>query len=318
MARGVVALAVPVSLLTIAIAGSGVHARAAVTAPPPPAAAPVAQAVPDSGGVSAWSTAPVAAGAAERSVLAHNPTGLNPQPQARQGSSEPPPEETRFGSGEGVNLDPLGTCISCTNASAGRNSSASESKELKVADESLSEGQGPSNGYNGGSTFVVPSNPLLSLALGTFQMDNRADNASSEAHSHGTLANLQLADGQVATLVIFESRSNASYSSTGGSRRDGSSSALYLAGGSTTLTVLHSDSQSRSQGHVYLVQVNDREIATAEQVGGNQPLNVPKVLSVSLFRAGPDGAVVGGVQDGSSNEFVGIVASSANSPGDQH
>ena len=81
------------------------------------------------------------------------------------------------------------------------------------------------------------------------------------------------------------------------------------------IVLLHSDSSSGAPGHVYLVQLNDREVASAEQLGTGAPLIIPKVATVSVFRTGPDGAVVGGVQDGSSNQAAGIVATSANSGG---
>jgi hypothetical protein len=234
---------------------------------------------------------------------------------ARQESTAPPPAESHVGSGDGVNLDPLGTCISCTSASAGNNSSASESRELRIASESLAEGQGPANGYNGGSALSLPPNSLLDLALGSFQMDDRADHASSEAHSHATFADLRLADGRMARIAILESRSNASYSRAGGGHRDGSSSGVSAALSGMGVVLLHSDSSSSGPGHVYLVQLNEREVASADQLGTGTPLIVHHVATISVVRTGPDGALVGGVQDGSSNQAAGIVATSANSGG---
>jgi hypothetical protein len=303
----VVAFATSLSML--AIAGPVGVSAAALT---PPA--------PQTEELTPWSVIPVTAGSAERSAVAHRPAGVNPQPSARQGSAGPPPSESRVGRGDGVNLDPLGTCISCTSASAGKDSSASDSRELKVADESISEGQGPANGYTGGSALSLPPNSLLAVALGYYQLDNHADHGSSEAHSHATFADLRLVDGSVASVAILQSHSNASHSAAGGVHRDASSSALNLGlnGGQMAVVVLHSDSSSSAPGHVYLVQVNDREVASAEQLGGATPLVIPRVATISLLRNGPDGAVVGGVQDGSSNQAAGVVATSANAPTDQH
>jgi hypothetical protein len=305
MARAMVAFATFLSMLAISTACSGLSraSAAALTSPAPPA--------PE---LSPRSVVPVAV-ATERAP-APGATGLDPQPPARQENSAPPPAENRVGSGDGVNLDPLGTCISCTSASAGNNSSASESRELRIASESLAEGQGPANGYNDGSALSLPPNSLLDLALGSFQMDDRADQASSEAHSHATFADLRLADGRLARIAILESRSNASYSRAAGGHRDGSSSGVSAAlSGQMAVVLLHSDSSSSGPGHVYLVQLNEREVASAEQLGTGTPLIVHHVATISVVRTGPDGAQIGGVQDGNSNLVAGIVATSANSGG---
>jgi hypothetical protein len=312
MARGLVVIATPLMVLALSAAAARLTPAAAATVAPPLAA-------PDTSGSPAWTAVPTVVAPAGREVIARNPTGLNPQPTARQGSNAPP-AETRFGSGDGINVDPLGTCVSCTDASAGNNSSSSESRELKVADESLAEGQGPTNGYNGGTAFAIPPNSLLGLALGYFQMDSHADQDASEAHSLGSFAVMRLGDGQMATVSILESRSDATYSAAHGVHRNGSSSGVNGAfmGGQLALVVLHSDSDSSGHGHVYLVQMNDREVASAEQLGGGTPLTIAKVASISLFHVGPDGAVVGVVQDGSSNQAAGIVTSSSDSPGATH
>ena len=308
MARGWIVFAAPLTVLALSAAAGPMTASAATLAPPVVA--------PDTSGLSPWTVVPVTVAPAVRAAADRNPTGLHPQPTARQGSTSPP-AETRFGSGDGVNADPLGTCISCTNASAGNNSSSSESRELKVADESLAEGQGPTNGYNGGNAFVIPPNSVLGLALGYFQMDSHADRTSSEAHSRGSFVVMHLGDGQMATVTVLESRSDATYSTSRGVHRYGSSSgvAASVMGGQLAIVVLHSDSETGSPGHVYLVHVNDRDVASAEQLGSVAPLTVAKVASISVLHVGPDGAIVGGVQDGCSNQAAGIVASSADSPG---
>ena len=320
MARGLVAVIPSLALLAICAACTRLTTATAATVTPPGSAAGAAAVAATTQPEAPWRVVPVMLAPAARAISARNPSGLNARPAARQGSSAPPPAETRFGSGDGVNLDPLGTCISCTNASAGSNSSASESRELKIADESIAEGQGPTNGYNGGSAFSLPANSLLRVALGYFQMDNRAERSTSEAHSRGTLADVRLGDGQMASLAILESRSNATYSVASGAHRDGSSSGMSasLDGGTMAIILLHSESSSDGSGRVYLLHINDREVAPADQLGGGSPLGVPRVATLRLFRTGPDGAVVGAVQDGSSNQAASILATSANSSGDQH
>jgi hypothetical protein len=241
------------------------------------------------------------------------------QPAASQGSPDGGEPSTRYGTGDGVNLDPAGTCVSCTNASAGDNTSASESRELKVADESLADGQGPTNGYTGGSAVTLPPNSLLGLALGYFQMENRAGRAASEAHARGTLADLRLADGQVARLTVLESSSNATWTPAQGARRDGTSNGLTAAAGGTAVVLLHSESSSDGTEHAYLLHVNGGEVGSTDQLRGvPSPLLVPRVGSVSVLQADRDGALVGGVQDGSSNRAADVVSTSAESRGDTH
>lgn len=284
MGRMLVVIASPLSALTVAVATLG------------------------AAGVRAATTAPRGGAAAQ------------PGTQGSQGGDEP---STRYGTGDGVNLDPAGTCISCTNASAGDNTSASESRELKVADESIADGQGPTNGYTGGSTVTLPPNSLLGLALGYFQMDNRAGRTASEAHSRGTLADLTIADGQVASLTVLESASNATWTPAQGARRDGTSNGVEAgaggAGDRTAIILLHSDSSSDRGEHAYLLHVNDREVGSTDQLrGGPTPVLVPGVGSVSVLQAGHEGAVVGAVQDGSSNQAADVVSTSAESHGDTH
>ena len=310
MARGWILFAAPLTVLALSAAGAGATTASAATLAPPVAA-------PDTSGLSPWTVVPMTVAPAVRAAADRNPTGLHPHSTARQGSSSPS-AETRFASGDGVDADPLGTCVSCTDASAGNNSSSSESRELKVADESLAEGQGPTNGYNGGNAFAIPPNSVLGLALGYFQMDNHADRTSSEAHSRGSFLAMRLGDGQMATVTVLESRSDATYAASRGVHRDGSSSGVAATVGGFAIVVLHSDSETGSPGHVYLVHVNDRDVAGAEQLGSVAPLTIAKVASISVLHVGPDGAIVGGVQDGSSNQAFGIVASSADSPGASH
>ena len=268
-------------------------------------------------------TAATLGAAGARPVATASPGGAGAQTATAQRSSDGSEPSTRYGTGDGVNLDPAGTCVSCTNASAGDNSSASESRELKVADESIADGQGPTNGYTGGSAVTLPTNSLLGLALGYFQMDNRAGRTASEAHARGTLADLRLADGQVASLAVLESSSNATWSPARGARRDGTSNGVEAGAGGpgdrTAVVLLHSDSSSDGAQHVYLLHVNGREVGSTDQLrGGPSPVLVPRVGSVSVLQASPDGAVIGGVQDGSSNRAADVVSTSAESRGDTH
>jgi hypothetical protein len=329
MARLLLAFAIPLTVLATSPAPSSAGGAAAPVplrtgAAAPAGAAPSVAAVTPASGVHRWTANRASTATAPALTPAGRPLRtLDPRLSSTDGDRSAPgnlPEaSSRYGRGDGLNVDPFGICISCTNASAGNNSAAAESRELRLADESLAEGQGPSNGYGGSSLFVLPPNSLLGLALGEFNMSSRADRASSEAHSQGTLARLGLGDGRLASIVVLESHSNASYDAAHGGHRDGSSSGVTanLQGGRMAIVLLHSDSSSDRSGHAYLMHLNDQEVASAEQLGNGLPVTIPKVASVSVLHAGGDGAVVGDVQDGSSNDAASVVASSANSPGDR-
>jgi hypothetical protein len=214
--------------------------------------------------------------------------------------------------GNGVNADPFGTCISCTGAGAGNNSSSSDSQGLHLADESVAEGQSPANGYASGEIASVPANPLFGLVLGSWDTSNHATPASSEAHSKATFANLRVADGRLATVAVFDARSDATYTSRGshGSATTNGVTAT-IGNGQLVVILLHSDADSDAPGHVYVAHVNDSEIMSSKEVSGGVPITVPNVASIALLSVTKGGAVVGGVNDGKSQQALGIVTSSA-------
>jgi hypothetical protein len=215
-------------------------------------------------------------------------------------------------SGNGVNADPFGTCISCTGAGAGSNSSSSDSQGLPLADESVAEGQSPANGYASGEIIAAPANPLLGLVMGRYDTRNRATRDASEAHSSATFANLVLGDGQVATVAVFEARSDSTYTrskSHGSATTNGVTT--NVANGQLVIILLHSDADSDGPGHAYVAHVNDSEIMSSKELSGGVPITIPRVASIALLSVGPNGAVVGGVNDGKEQQAAGILTSSA-------
>jgi hypothetical protein len=213
-------------------------------------------------------------------------------------------------SGNAVNADPFGTCISCTGAGAGSNSASSDSQGLHLADESVAEGQSPTNGYASGEIIAAPANPLLGLVMGRYDTHNRATRDSSEAHSTATFAHLVLGDGQLASVAIFEARSDATYN--GSKSHDSATTNGMTASadnGRLVIILLHSDADSDGPGHVYVAHVNDNEIMSSKELSGGVPITIPKVASILLLSVGPNGAVVGGVNDGKSQQAAGILTS---------
>jgi hypothetical protein len=316
MVRPLLAFAVPVVLMAAAQASGATLPRntshagapaavAAGTAPGASAASPAAPA-PTSGGTR------TRAGAHGASVTSAPVAAAPSRPAA---SSQPAPiilESPLFGaSADVINIDPLATCLACTGAGAASGDSSSYSRSIKVADESLAEGESPTNGYTGGSIAALPPNPLLMLAIGTWQADNRHDGSSAQGHSYANAAALAVADGQVGTLTLFQARSDATRSRTGQSGRASSDGAQAgLAGGRLTLVILHSDASTDRPGHVYVAQVNDQALMTSDQLMGGFPLTVPNVATISVFRGSPNRGVVGDVGDSKSQAAAEIVSTS--------
>jgi hypothetical protein len=318
MDRPLLAFAVPF-LLSAAALGSGAtlprttsHAAApagvTVGTGTAPAASPSGR-NPSAGGLP---RAGSVAGARRASAASAPASAAPPAAAEHPGSAPSNLESPLFGaSADVVNIDPLATCIGCTGAGAASGDSSSYSRSIKVADESIAEGESPTNGYTGGNVVSLPPNPLLMLAIGTWAADNRHDGTSSEGHSYANAAAVTVGDGQVGTLTLLQARSDATRSRTGQSGRASSDGAQAgLAGGLVTLVLLHSDASTKEPGHVYVAQVNDQRLMTSDQLMGGFPVAVPYVGSVSLFHGAPNRGVVGDVADSKSQGAAEIVSTS--------
>jgi hypothetical protein len=315
MVSRLLAITVPLSLVAAAHASS-----AAVPAHTSPSRAPSGSAARPVAGTGEatppWRASPVrAAGFAARAgaasgasgVAAPGPRGLTPTSASSQTDAFP-----LFGaSGDAISIDPLGTCIGCTGAGAASRDSSSYSQSIKVADESLAEGESPANGYAGGSVVTLPPNSLLGVAIGTWWADNRHDATSAEGHSYASGGQLTVDDGKTATLTVFDARSDATRGATG---RHGSASsdALHgsLASGEATVILLHSDASTDGPGHVSVAQVNQDPLMTSDEMQGGLPLTAPRVVTVNLLRGGSDRATVGELTDSKSNGAAEIMSSS--------
>jgi hypothetical protein len=215
----------------------------------------------------------------------------------------------------GANVDFLATCLSCTTAQAGPNASRAEGRELRLAGESLSEGQVPANGYSNGALFVAPENPLLRLAIAHWDGYTAANQSSSRAHARGALLELAPADGGAATLTAGESTSDATYGGRG-SRGSGESNGLRLGllSGKVGLVVLHSESSSDSSGRVSVLSVNDQETLPTSAASGQHVVTVPGATKVAVLQSDGEGALIGSVSDGRSQRMVGIGSTRAGRP----
>lgn len=214
--------------------------------------------------------------------------------------------------GDAINLDPVATCIACTGSGAAAGDSSSYSRSVRVANESIAEGDSPVNGYTGGSIVSLPPNSLLGLAVGTWSADNHHNATSAEGHSSASATELVVADGQVATLDLLDARSEATRQGT--AHRGSASSNAVRAGllhGQVTLVVLHSDTATDGPGHVYIARVNDNQLMTSDELMGGFPVTVANVVTVNLLRNPPDRSVVCELADGKSNGAAEVGSTSA-------
>jgi hypothetical protein len=214
----------------------------------------------------------------------------------------------------GLNVDAIATCLSCTSAQAGRNSSGAEGRELRLAGESVSEGQVPANGYANGR-LVALALPLLQLAVAEWDGYNTANRGASQGHARGALLDFALGDTGIAAGTIGESTSDATYSGSGSHARGSSNLArVGLGGGRLGVVVLHSEGSSDAPGHAYLASVNDREVMPSQRAGDDTRITVPRVTSVGLLQSDGSGGLVASASDGRAQRVVGVGTTWVGSP----
>ena len=217
----------------------------------------------------------------------------------------------------GADVDFAGTCLSCTSAQAGPDGSRAEGRELRLGDESLSEGQVPANGYSNGAFFALPENPLLRLAIADWEGSTTANRNSSHAHARGALLELAPADGSAASLIVGESASDATYSG-GASRGSGESNGLRagLLGGRLVFVLLHSESSSDSPGRVCVASFNGDETLPSSVTSGIHGVTVPGATKVTVLETDEAGAIIGSASDGRSQRMVAIGSTRVGRPAD--
>jgi hypothetical protein len=206
----------------------------------------------------------------------------------------------------GANLDFLATCLSCTSAQAGPNSSGAEAQD-RVAGENISEGRVPANGRSSGSLFTLPANPFLRLAIAGWDGVTRADRRSSRAHVQGALVDLTPGDGEVAALRLGESRGDAMYTRDYRHADSESNAArVALEGEPGAVVVLHSGGTSEGQGRACIASVYGTEVLPSDRGPAGSQITVPLVATMALLHGDATGARVGSVSDGKSQRMAGI------------
>ena len=205
----------------------------------------------------------------------------------------------------GLNLDPLATCLSCTSARAGKNSSGAEARELRVAGESVSEGQVPANGYANGALVMVPFNGLVRCAVAGWDGTTTSNRDTSQAGARGALLDLDLDHGTIATVTVVDSASEATYgesSSRAHSRSDGAQADL--GQGSHHLVVLHSESASEGRGDASLAAVDGVQLMRSEQAPPDSAIALSGVTSITLLHRDGSGGGVASARDGRSQRVM--------------
>jgi hypothetical protein len=217
--------------------------------------------------------------------------------------------------GNGLRLNPLDTCISCTTSTAGHGSSTGQSQALRLLGNDLSAGQASSNGANAGSLLALPANPLLGLALADWMNNAQANGITSLAGARSALADLNVANGQVATLAVLEGQSAASYNGSS-SMGDGATNGamLNLLNGGLGVVLLHSESSSDGNQEVYLLSLNGDKLLSSDQGVGGIPINIPGVIDINLLQTGAAGglgnAALGSIANllGSDGPVAGVLS----------
>lgn len=196
--------------------------------------------------------------------------------------------------------------LSHTHASASQGGESSTANPVEVNGAALGPlgGSQTGPGSSSGSLYDTGTTPAGRVAVAPWSVDNTS---SSSGNSAAGLADILLVDlgspgsAQSASLRVFQSSSNASWTPAASSGQGTTDGAIVDAGGPGGLTVdvLHSQTSSTGAGSSYLISINGTEIGTSGQADGSCQLALPSLLSVSCLTAsggpgvpGPDGTTV--------------------------
>jgi hypothetical protein len=205
--------------------------------------------------------------------------------------------------------DFLGTCIACTSAKAGPNGSSSEARSWHVLAAPASEGRGPSNGDRSGELVALPPNPLLHLALESWQASTTATQARSSGHAQAALVDFGLARPGVLDLEVARASSDSESSRTSGPSATSRDDALDadVGGGVVHVVLLHSEASSGpGDGSAQLASVNGIVLLQSGNLVLPDRITVPKTVSLLLFHSDDDGATAVAARDGRSQGVVGL------------
>jgi hypothetical protein len=190
----------------------------------------------------------------------------------------------------GLSLGVIDTCVSCTGAAAGPSSAQAGAHALRVLGNDLSAGQTSGTGANSGNLIAIPENGILGLAIADWMNSTRAGSSASDAHSRSALTDLSLGNGQIATVAVLESLSNAMF---GGSSAHGDAANngvdLTLLNGGVALILLHSDVAADGTQTAYIASLNGQQLLASHGNSGGLPITIPGVGTINILSSGADG-----------------------------
>ena len=210
-----------------------------------------------------------------------------------------------------LNLGIIDTCVSCTGASAGSSSATAGAKALRVLGNDLSAGQTSGTSGNAGSLLALPANGLLGLAIADWMNSTHAGSSASDAHSRSALTDLNLGNGQIATVAVLELMSNAAFagsSAHGDAANNGVN--LSLLGGGIALILLHSDTAADGTQTAYVASLNGQQLLATHGNGGGLPITIPGIGTINVLSSGADGgAAVSTIDDllGNAGQAAGVL-----------
>jgi hypothetical protein len=214
----------------------------------------------------------------------------------------------------GLSLGIIDTCVSCTGAAAGPSSAQAGAHALRVLGNDLSAGQSSGTGANSGNLIALPENGVLGLAIADWMNATRAGSSSSDAHSRSALTDLSLGNGQIATVAILESLSNAAF---GGSSAHGDAANngvdLTLLNGGVALILLHSDVAADGTQTAYVASLNGQQLLATHGNSGGLPISIPGVGVINVLSSGADGgAAISTIDDllGNAGQAAGALTAS--------
>ena len=213
-----------------------------------------------------------------------------------------------------LNLGIIGTCVSCTSAAAGPSSSQSGAHALTVLGQDLSAGSTSSNGSNSGNLIALPANGVLGLAIADWMNAAKAGANGSDASSRSALTDLNLGNGQIATIALLESMSHAA---NGGSSASGDAANngadISLLNGAVALILLHTDVAGDGTQTAYVASLNGQQLLATHGNSGGLPITIPGVGTINILQSGANGGqastAIGTITDllGSAGQAAGVL-----------